>query len=55
MKKFLLVTVVAALVLAGIGYSNRVTLVLALAKFRTDAVPVGPPREISLSTGPEVP
>jgi len=54
-KKVLLVTVVAALVLAGIGYSNRVTVVLALAKFRADAVPVGPPREIPWSTGPDVP
>ena len=55
MKKGLLVTLVAALVLVGIGYFNRVTLVLALAKFRADAVPVGPPREIPWSTGPDVP
>ena len=54
-KKVLLVTVVAVLVLAGIGYSNRVTLVLALAKFRADSVPVGPTQEIPWSTGPAVP
>ena len=54
-KKVVLVTVVAVLVLAGIGYSNRVTLVLALAKSRADAVPVGPTQEIPWSTGPAVP
>ena len=53
-KRAVLVVLTLVLVLAGLAYINRVALVLALAKYRTDAVPVAPFREVSWSMGPDL-
>lgn len=52
MKKLLLVSITVALVLGGLGYANRVTLILALVKYRAGSAPVAPAREIPWSVGP---
>ncbi len=54
-KRAVLIVLALVLVLAGLAYVNRVALVLAFAKYRTDAVPVAPFREVSWSMGPDAP
>ena len=54
-KRAVLVVLALVLVLAGLAYVNRVALVLALAKYRNDAVPVALFREVSWSMGPDAP
>ena len=54
-KRAVLIVLALVLVLAGLAYVNRVALVLVLAKYRTDAVPVAPFREVSWSMGPDAP
>jgi len=53
-RKLLAVGLILALALGASAYMNRVSLVLALAKYQAHSVPVGPAREVPWSMGPVV-